>query len=99
FSKAWLRQSEQLMGSGKSHHGKTLFVRKEIETGRRLRDDLFVVADTTTKIARLGNESHLRNRRFVGARPGKHVADLGDLGFRVLRGSGCTEKPNPVIGS
>jgi len=45
------------MGSGKSHHGNTLFVRKEIEIGRRLRDGLFVVADTTIKIARLGNEA------------------------------------------
>src|SRR5262249_15751486 len=47
---------------------------------------LFVIADTATKVARLGNEGHLGNRRPVGTWPGKHIVDLGDLTFRLLRG-------------
>src|SRR5271155_5952962 len=48
-------------------------------------DCLLVEADTAAKIANFGNETGLQNRRLVGARPWKHVADLGDLTFRLLR--------------
>jgi len=49
-------------------------------------DNLFVVADTATKVACPGDESNLRNWRPVGARPWKHVADFGDLTLRFLSG-------------
>src|SRR4051794_10070420 len=52
---------------------------------RRLVGHLFVVADTATKITRRGNEGHLGNGGLVGARCGKHVANLGNLTFRFLR--------------
>src|ERR1700731_2338485 len=42
---------------------------------------LFVVADATAQIADLGYQAYLCNRRRVGARLWKHVADLGDLTF------------------
>ena len=47
-------------------------------------NDLLVMADTATQIARLCDKTHLLNRRLVGARPWKHVADLSDLTFRFL---------------
>jgi hypothetical protein len=45
---------------------------------------LLVIADAAAQIAHLGDETHLLNRRLVGARPWKHVADLSDLTFRFL---------------
>ena len=52
---------------------------------RWLLDGLLIIADTAAKIAHLRNETHLRNRRLVGARPWKQVADLTDLTFRLPR--------------
>ena len=46
---------------------------------------LFVIADATAQIANPGYEAHLRHRLWVGTRPWKHVADLSDLTFRLLR--------------
>src|SRR5271170_7967247 len=43
------------------------------------------MADTTAQIAHLGNEARLRKQRLLRARLWKHVLDLGDLTFRVLR--------------
>src|SRR6516225_11528543 len=54
---------------------------------RRVWDGLLVIADATAQIANPGNEAHLRNRCRVGARFGEHVADLGELTFRLLCGS------------
>jgi hypothetical protein len=48
-------------------------------------DRLLVVADAAAQITRLGDETHLRNRRLVCAGPWKHVADLSDLTIRFLR--------------
>src|SRR5690348_12945310 len=45
---------------------------------------LFVIPDAAAEIAYFGHETHLLNRRLVGAGPWKHVADLGDLAFRLL---------------
>jgi len=47
--------------------------------------NLLVVADAAAQIADFGDESHLRNRRFVGTGPWPHVANLSDLTFRLLR--------------
>ena len=45
---------------------------------------LLVIADAAADIADLGYEAHLRNRRLVGTWPRKHIADLGNLTFRLL---------------
>src|SRR5258708_6962520 len=51
---------------------------------RRLVDGLLVIADATINIACPGYEAYLRHWLCVGTRPYKHVADLGDLTFRLL---------------
>ena len=43
------------------------------------------VADATPQIDDRGDEAHLRNWRFVGTRPWKHVADLIGAGNRPAR--------------
>src|SRR5262245_57486638 len=48
------------------------------------KNGLLVIANAATQIAHLGDETHLLNRRLVGARPWKHVADLSDLTFWFL---------------
>jgi hypothetical protein len=42
------------------------------------------MADATINIAYPGYEAYLRHWLCVGTRPYKHVADLGDLTFRLL---------------
>src|SRR5258708_26673911 len=53
----------------------------------RLVDRLLVVSDAAAQFADPSYEAHLRYRLCVGAWPWKHVADFGDLTFRLLRGS------------
>jgi hypothetical protein len=53
----------------------------------RLMDRLLVVSDAAAQFADPGYEAHLRYRLCVGAWPWKHVADFGDLTFRLLRRS------------
>src|SRR5262245_14571415 len=53
---------------------------------RWVSNGLFIMADAAAQIARLCDETYLLNRRLVGAGPWKHVADLTDLTFRLLRG-------------
>src|SRR5882757_2788358 len=53
----------------------------------RLVDRLLVVSDAAAQFADPGYEAHLRYRLCVGAWPWKHVADFGDLTFRLLRRS------------
>src|SRR5437588_2891980 len=52
---------------------------------RSVWNGLLVRTDAAPQIAGLGYDAHLRNRRLVGAWPRKHVADLADLSFRLLR--------------
>src|SRR6516165_6854463 len=48
-------------------------------------EPLLVIADAAAEVvAGPGYQAHLRNGRLVGARPWKHIADLGDLTFRLL---------------
>ena len=48
---------------------------------------LLVVSDAAAQFADLGYEAHLRYRLCVSTWPYKHVADFGDLTFRLLRRS------------
>jgi hypothetical protein len=54
---------------------------------RWVRNGLLIIADATINIAHPGYEAYLRYWRCVGTRPYKHVADLGDLTFRLLPSS------------
>lgn len=47
--------------------------------------DLLVIANAAAKIAGLGDEGGLGNRRGIGTGLGKHVAHLSDLALRLLR--------------
>lgn len=51
--------------------------------GSRYFNSLLIVADAAYQIAHLGSETHLRDRRLVGTRLRKHVANLGDLTIRL----------------
>src|SRR5215831_17430819 len=51
----------------------------------RFGDGLLVIADAATEVAHPGHEAHFRNRRCGCAGLRKHIADLGDLTFRLLR--------------
>src|SRR6516162_894295 len=46
-----------------------------------------VIADAAAKVGHPGHEAHLRNRRCGRARLRKHIADLGELTFRLLGGA------------
>jgi len=54
---------------------------------RCLVNGLLVVADAANEIAHPGDEAHLREYGRGRARLWSHVADLGDLTFRLLSGS------------
>src|SRR6516164_8713609 len=51
----------------------------------RLMDGLLVIADAAAQVGHPGHEAHFRYRRCGCARLRKHVADLGELTFRLLR--------------
>jgi hypothetical protein len=52
---------------------------------RWFRNGLLVITDAASYVASPGYEGHLRNRFWVGTRLCKHVADLSELSFRLLR--------------